>query len=187
MKQKRLHTERLLLRPFTASDASRTAELAGDPEISDKTIRIPHPYTEEMAAEWIASHASIREEGTALYYAIELVERGGLIGGAGLDLDTQNDRADMGYWIGRNYWGSGFATEACSRLVEYAFDDLKLHKVTAHHFSGNPASGRVLEKIGMKREGILRAHVRKSGAWEDIVQYGMLDSEFRARKQPTGA
>jgi RimJ/RimL family protein N-acetyltransferase len=178
MNQNPLDTERLLLRPFERADAGRTAELAGDEVISDTTIRIPHPYTETMAAEWIETHASIRENGLALFYAIELKVSGELVGSVGLDLDFVNGRADMGYWIGKEFWGSGYATEAASRLLRHAFMELKLHKVSAHHFARNPASGRVLEKIGMKREGLLKEHVRNSGRWEDIVQYGILESDF---------
>jgi RimJ/RimL family protein N-acetyltransferase len=178
MDQPTLETERLILRSFVENDAPRISELAGDAEISDTTLRIPHPYTSEMAAEWIGTHETIREKGRALFYAIDLKSSGGLIGSTGIDIDLPHSRAEIGYWIGKEFWGRGYATEAAGRLLEYVFAVLKLHRATAHHFARNPGSGRVLEKLGMKREGHLRSHILKSGVWEDIVQYGILHNEY---------
>ena len=131
-----------------------------------------------MALEWIGTHPAIRDKGLALFYAIELKESGELVGSTGIDIDVLHSRADIGYWIGREYWNKGYATEAAARLMGYVFNVLKLHKVASHHFARNSASGRVLEKLGMKHEGLLRAHIKKSGAWEDIVQFGILDTEY---------
>jgi len=178
VRQPTIETERLVLRPFVEGDATRISELAGDEAIADTTLRIPHPYSEAMALEWIGTHQRIRDRGLALFYAIDLRNSGELIGSNGLEIDPLNSRADIGYWIGREYWKTGYATEAAAGLLGFAFNSLKLHKVTAHHFARNEASGRVLEKLGMKREGFLRAHVRKSGVWEDIVEYGILDNEY---------
>lgn len=179
MEQPTLETERLILRPFVDDDAARIAELAGDPEISDTTLRIPHPYTSQIASEWISTHQAIRDKGRALFYAIDHKERSELIGSAGIDIDLPQNRAEIGYWIGREYWNRGYATESAVRLLGYVFTVLKLHKVVAHCFARNPGSGRVLEKLGMKREGLLRDHIRNSGTWEDIVLYGMLDAEYK--------
>lgn len=178
MEQPTLETERLILRPFVEGDAPRIAELAGDAEIADTTLRIPHPYTAGMASEWIGTHQAIREKGLTLFYAIDNKEGCELVGSTGIDIDILQSRADIGYWIGREYWNRGYATEAAARLLGYVFTVMRLHKVVSHHFARNLISGRVLEKLGMKREGLLRAHVRKSGAWEDIVQYGILDTEY---------
>lgn len=178
MEQPTLETERLILRPFVDGDAPRIAELAGDESIADTTLRIPHPYNAAMALEWIGTHQAIRDKGLALFYAIDLKETGDLVGSTGIDIDFLQSRADIGYWTGREYWNMGYATEAASRLLGYVFTVLKLHKVASHHFASNPASGRVLEKLGMKHEGLLRAHVKKSDTWEDIVQYGLLDNEY---------
>ena len=178
MEQPTLETERLILRPFVDSDAPRIAELAGEAEIADTTLRIPHPYTARMASQWIGTHEAIRDKGLALFYAIDHKERGELVGSTGIDIDLLQSRADIGYWIGREFWNRGYATEAAEKLLGYAFTVLRLHKVVSHHFARNQASGRVLEKLGMKREGLLRAHLRKSEAWEDLVEYGILDTEY---------
>jgi len=182
VRQPTIETERLVLRPFVDGDAPRISQLAGDEAVSDMTLRIPHPYSAEMALEWISTHQKIRDRGLALFYAVDLKESGELVGSNGIEIDPINSRGDIGYWIGREYWKKGYATEGAAGLLRFGFDVLRLHKVSAHHFARNEASGRVLEKIGMIREGFLRAHVRKSGVWEDIVEYGILDHEYEIFK-----
>ncbi len=179
MDQPILETERLILRPFVDGDAPRIAELAGDKSVADTTLRIPHPYSDAMALEWIGTHKAVRNDDLALFYAVDLKESGELVGSTGIDIDFPHSRATIGYWIGRGYWNKGYATEAASILFTYVFDVMKFHKVDSHHFVRNPASGRVLEKLGMKREGLLRGHIKKSGAWEDIIEYGILDHEYK--------
>ena len=84
----------------------------------------------------------------------------------------------MGYWVGVPFWGQGICTEAARALLGFGFGDLNLNKIHAHHFTRNPASGRVLQKLGMKYEGQLRQHVLKSDRFEDLFSYGILRSEF---------
>jgi RimJ/RimL family protein N-acetyltransferase len=179
MKQPVLETDRLILRSFVEDDAVRISELAGDRAVSDTTLRIPHPYSVEMAIEWIGTHQRLRDRDKALFYAIDLKDSGLFIGSTGLDLDLAHGRAEIGYWIGKEYWSRGYATEASMRLLEFAFTELKLHKVTAHHFERNTVSGHILEKMGMIKEGLLRSHIRNAGEWEDIVEYGILEREYR--------
>lgn len=178
MEQPILETERLILRPFVDGDAPRVAQLAGDKTVSDTTLRIPYPYSEAMVLGWIGKHGSIRDRGLALFYAIDLKESAELVGSIGIDVYLIDSRATIGYWVGKNYWNRGYATEAGSILLEYVFNVMKFHRVDSHHFARNEASGRVLEKLGMKREGLLREHILNSGSWEDVIEYGILDSEY---------
>ena len=97
----------------------------------------------------------------------------GLIG-----CDADNRRAEAGYWLGEPYWGRGYATEALGALLAFAFTTLELNRVGARHFGSNPASGRVMEKCGMRREGVLREYILKNGAFEDAVCCGILKSEW---------
>lgn len=179
-----LHTERLLLRPFTPADASRVQRLAGDPAIADTTMNIPHPYEEGMAELWIDSHPQRFMEGKSAVFAVTLRDgpRGLLIGAMGLEFTPRFNQAEIGYWIGRDYWGQGYCTEAARAVLRYAFEERGVHKVVGRHLSRNSASGRVMEKIGMVREGYLREHVRKGeGApYEDLVTWGILESDWRA-------
>jgi [ribosomal protein S5]-alanine N-acetyltransferase len=175
----RLKTERLLLRPFTLADAKDVQRLAGDRDIASTTASIPHPYDDGVAEQWIAMHQQRFEEGTWLNLAITCDPEGALVGALGLRFEPEHDRAELGYWIGKPYWGRGYATEAARALVQYGFDTLGLHRIYARHLTRNPASGRVLQKIGMTHEGHRRQHEKKWGICEDEELYGMLKNDPR--------
>ncbi len=86
--------------------------------------------------------------------------------------------AELGYWIGRFYWGQGYCTEAARQVLRYGFEDLKLNKICARHMQTNPASGRVMQKIGMRQEGCLRQHYNRWGEVVDYPIYGILHAEY---------
>lgn len=172
-----LQTRRLLLRGFTLADAPHVQRLAGDRAIADTTLNIPHPYGPGVAEQWIASHRGMEERGTGVTWAVVMRDAESVIGAVGLTIKAETTRAELGYWIGKPYWNHGFATEAAAAVVAYAFDTLGLHRVHACHLARNPASGRVMQKIGMTREGTLREHVRKWGVFEDVVVYGVLSHD----------
>ena len=96
----------------------------------------------------------------------------------GLELEPENERAELGYWIGKPYWNRGYATEAAKAVVAYSFEVLKLNRIYAYHFTRNPASGRVLEKIGMRYEGYRRQHTKRWENFEDSMGYGMLKADY---------
>ena len=179
----RLQTERLILRAFTLKDAPDVQRLAGEWEVARTLLSIPHPYEDGMAAEWISEHGSVFQRGEGVNFAIVLRERGELCGSCSMLINSRDANAELGYWIGVPYWGRGYATEAAREVVRYAFEELWLHRVYAAHFGSNPASGRVLEKIGMSYEGTCREHHRKLGEYEDRVEYGLLVSEWRAAQR----
>jgi RimJ/RimL family protein N-acetyltransferase len=175
-----IDTERLVLRPFALSDAKDVQRLAGDMDVADTTLNIPHPYEDGMAEEWISSQPSKFEAGEQCTLAI--VRRGSreLIGAIGLGLVPRFDRAELGYWIGRPYWGNGYCTEAARAVLRYGFSQLGLNRIHASHFTRNPASGRVMRKIGMVHEGRARQHVRRWDKFEDLEFYGILREEWSA-------
>jgi RimJ/RimL family protein N-acetyltransferase len=179
IQQPNLETERLLLRPLTLDDAASVARLAGSREIAHTTTTIPHPYSEEQARVWIAAHTGQSDAGKAMVFGVVTREDAQLIGAVGLrEIDSEHSQAEMGFWIGVQSWGKGYATEAARRVVRYAFEESKLNRVYAHHMVRNPASGRVLEKVGMKREGLLRQRVRKWGVFEDVVLLAILHDDW---------
>lgn len=135
-----------------------------------------------MAEAWINSHRESFERGKALHYAIVLSQRDCLCGAIGLRIDIANIHAELGYWIGKPFWGRGYCTEAAQTLIRYGFTVLKLNRIYATHFVKNPASGRVMQKVGMAHEGCLRQHIWKWGKFEDVEQYGLLNSEWQARR-----
>ena len=178
--QPTFNTERLTLRPFVADDAFDVERLAGMREVADTTLNIPHPYPHGGAAEWIRLHAPAWIDGTSATFAIVGQKTSALVGAISLVIKREHRRAELGYWIALDCWGRGYATEASQRMIDFGFSDLGLHRIEAHHFLRNPASGRVMEKIGMKREGVVRDHVVKWDRFESLAIYSILEPEWRA-------
>ena len=179
IRQPTLQTQRLTLRPFMLSDAPQVKQLAGAWEIADTTLSIPHPYEDGMAEKWIKTHFCGLKEGSEVIFAVLVGEVNILCGAVGLLIDRENYRAEIGYWIGKPYWGKGYCTEAAREVLRYAFEDLALHRIHSSHFSRNPASGRVMQKIGMTYEGCHRQHILKWGKFEDLEKYGILKSDWQ--------
>jgi [ribosomal protein S5]-alanine N-acetyltransferase len=163
-----LKTGRLILRPFAAGDAPEVQRLAGAREVALNTLNIPHPYPEGAAEAWIAKQGTTPE----IVFAIEHDQQ--LIGAVGLVIERMHDRAELGYWIGVPFWGNGFATEAAKAIVRYGFEEQSLNRIVAQVFSRNVPSVRVLEKIGMTREGRMPQHFKKWGEYVDLECYGLL-------------
>ncbi len=185
IEQPTLRTERLVLRPLTQSDAQALSRLVGRREIADTTISIPHPYSEEQAQQWIAETADLFAKTKSVVFCMELKDGGNLAGTIGLrDIDDEHSQAELGFWVAVECWGQGYATEAARAVVGFGFEQLGLNRVYAHHMVRNPASGRVLAKIGMKREGLLRQRVRKWGVFEDVVLLAMLRQDWPVAPQP---
>ena len=182
MKQPRIETDRLVLRPFVPSDAREVQRLAGDKEIAYNALNIPHPFTDEVAGMWISQSLREYEEERSVNFAITLRADDSLVGAIGLSIDQGNLRAEMGYWIGRSLWGRGYASEAAESMLKYGFEELGLNRIHASCLKRNLASARVLQKIGMTREGCLRQHVRRPGSFEDIEEYAILIDEYIARR-----
>ncbi|MDX1671578.1 MAG: GNAT family N-acetyltransferase [Balneolaceae bacterium] len=180
MNQPTLHTDRLLLRPFASEDAEEIQALASDRAIAEGTF-IPHPYKDGVAEEYIRTVQEGWQEDNLAIFAVTITEDRNLVGTVGLkDIDDHHNRAELGYWIGKPYWGNGFATEAAAALLDFGFRELSLHRIYAFHFHTNPQSGRVLKKIGMKKEGALRKHIYRLDKYRDMIAYGILRSEWNA-------
>ena len=175
--QPTLRTARLVLRPFESSDAPDVQRLAGAYEVALNTATVPHPYPDGAAGQWIAMQPSLFEKDELHNFAI--VADGELAGSIGLMMKP--DRiAEIGYWIGVPYWGRGYASEAGAELVRYGFEECDLLRIYAGHYGRNPASGRVLQKLGMTYEGTRRRHVCKWGEYLDVVNYGLLREDWLA-------
>ena len=173
-----IETERLLLRPFELSDAKAVQCLAGDRAIADTTLDVPHPYEDGMAEEWISSHQPKFETGELSNFAVVLRAAGELIGAIGLRITLRFDRAELGYWIGTPYWNNGYCTEAGGAVLQYGFSVLKLNRIHASHLTRNPASGKVMQKLGMVHEGCARQHVKRWDRYEDLELYGILKEQW---------
>jgi [ribosomal protein S5]-alanine N-acetyltransferase len=172
--QETIRTERLILRPFALTDAPQVKALAGDERIYETTLCVPYPYEDGMAESWISTHQRCFYEGLGVVFAISL-PNGLLIGAASLSRVGLFNRAELGYWIGVAYWNRGYCTEAAKAIVDYGFKILTYHKISARHFVGNHPSGRVLEKVGMTREGVLQDDVMKDGSYITVALYGIVN------------
>lgn len=140
-----MKTARLILRPVSAADAPRIAILGGDWDVARMTGRIPFPYSEEAAQHWVSDLA----EGEVVF-GIE--KDGALIGICGFS-PTEPRIAELGYWIGKPYWGHGYATEAAQALLTYGFTKAGMKRFVCSHFLDNDASGRVAIKLGFRPTG----------------------------------
>jgi RimJ/RimL family protein N-acetyltransferase len=140
----KLETERLTLRPFRRSDASEFTRLAGDWPVAAMTSDIPYPFSETQAGGWLTP---VRGE---VRFAIE--REGRLIGGVGF-YRRPSGAAELGFWLGRPWWGRGYATEAAQAVVRHGFKHHRLPGFSSAHFVDNPASGRVLAKLGFVPAG----------------------------------
>ncbi len=178
----RIETRRLLLRAFSLDDAADVQRLAGEREVAATTLRIPHPYDDGVAEAWIATHRAELDEGTTLSLAITRNDTGELVGAVSLmQINDEHGHAELGYWIGKPFWQQGLATEAARAVVEFGFAQLGLDKIHAHCLAGNSGSVRVLEKIGMRREGYLHRHVRRWNETHDVELFAAsADDEARS-------
>ncbi len=133
--------------------------------------RFPHPYTRAHAIDWLR-HVRRQEPTCDFAIAAELE----LIGGVGVHVqdDVHRRSAEIGYWLGEPFWGHGIATHAVDAMTDYAFATYPLVRIYANVFEGNPASVRVLEKVGYEFEGRLRKSVYKDGKLLDQLIYGMV-------------
>lgn len=170
-------TKRLRLRPFQTTDAEAVHRLAGSQDVAAGTF-LPHPMDRQAAQDWVTERLKDQAAGTGVTFAITLLENGELIGSIGMELMLVHEQGRLTYWLGRDYWNQGYGTEAVTALVEYGFNSLKLHRIYAPHFHTNPASGRVLQKVGMTHEGRLREHYLRFGQRVDVELYGMVRQEF---------
>jgi RimJ/RimL family protein N-acetyltransferase len=143
-----LVTERLVLRPPHADDIPELVELANDRRVADMLARMPHPYGEAQARDFIARTAS-RGDGCA--YALTLAETGAFIGGAGLDATPRG--LELGYWVGEPHWGNGYATEAAHALIDLAFRATEVEQLNVSCRVVNDASRRVIHRCGFQYVG----------------------------------
>lgn len=176
-----LRSTRLLLRPFQPADAEAVQRLAGSQDVAAGTF-LPHPMDRQAAQDWVTERMKDQAAGTGVTFAVTLLENGEVIGSIGMELMPAHEQGRLSYWLGRDYWNRGYGTEAVTALVEHGFNSLKLHRIYAPHFHTNPASGRVLQKVGMTHEGRLREHYLRFGQRIDVELYGILRRERAVTK-----
>jgi RimJ/RimL family protein N-acetyltransferase len=162
----------LLVRSWRKSDLAALVRHANNAKIAaNLRDQFPHPYTRRDGIDYLEF---VREQSPERAFAIE--HGGEAIGGIGfqIGIDIARVSAEMGYWLGENFWGRGWTTRAVTAASDWAFDAYQLTRVFALAFSYNLASIRVLEKAGFEREGVLGGSALKNGVVLDQVIYANL-------------
>jgi ribosomal-protein-alanine N-acetyltransferase len=176
-------TERLILRRFTVEDA---VAMFDNWATDEKTVKYllwePHSSpdaTRELLADWVKGY----ENPECYNWLIEY--EGKPIGSIGFhNISDRNHNCELGYCIGSVWWNKGIVTEAAKALIDYMFTETGMHKICAKHDTENIASGRVMQKCGMKHEGVLREHsCRRDGTYGDMACYGILRDGWRTQKE----
>lgn len=161
-----MHASTVTIRLLESQDAEAIQRLASDARIA-ATTRIPHPYPEHGARDFVAAQIAAREKGTAWTFAI--IDGGDLVGACGIEGLGRDEPPELGYWVGTPYWGRGYATGAVKLVLEFAFRDLRLDRVRAHALEYNTASRRVLEKCGFEFLRIVPHYDAALGNLEQMV------------------
>jgi RimJ/RimL family protein N-acetyltransferase len=179
----RLETERLLLRPHRAGDLADMQRYATRPEFY-RFLPIP-AQTPETVREFLERELSeaLRLRVGRYVFAIEAKTTGAVAGGVRLELQpTGHDGADIGYALDAERQGRGYAAEAVRRVLDHGFGVLRLHRIWATPDVGNVRSWRLLERLGLRREGLMRQEMLVRGAWRDTYLYAVLAEEWRGQR-----
>lgn len=173
---RKIETKRLLLRPFTIKDTKAVLEYGSDKETTQYLIW-EGIQTKEEAEKSITEYYLSRRG----IYAIELKEEKKCIGVIDIRILPEDEKASFGYILNRNYWKKGYMPEALEAMLELCFAKLELHRVEGRHFSENPASGKVMQKCGLRQEGIGKEEQKVKGIYRDIIHYAILKREWEER------
>lgn len=181
-----LETERLILDQIVTTDIPKIVKYAGNIKIVDTTRTMPHPYFEEDAISWIhMANQGFRQKDNFIF-AIRKKANKTFMGGIGLTLNVENNRAELGYWIAEPFWNEGYTTEAVKVILKFGFEELKLNKIIAEYLTTNEASGKVMIKNGMIKEAEFKDHDVKRGytiednKYVSLIQYRLTKPEYES-------
>ncbi len=177
-----LRTKRLLLRAFALEDAGEVQRLAGHPAVSKLTSNVPYPYLDGEAEKWISTHAENAKIGKGFVWALCSGPELSVVGAISLLDMVGGHKAEIGYWLGHEYWGQGLMVEAGHVVVAYGFLALDLRRIGASTYRANIGSRRVLEELGFKYEGCKRCNLLKDGKFHDQMFWGLLQEEWNEKR-----
>jgi [ribosomal protein S5]-alanine N-acetyltransferase len=172
-------TARLLIRSFKQGDLKDLIEYTNEPEWVRYLVNIPYPYTIKDAENFLMTFTDSDNWEKLQIFAIVMVNK--VIGDIYLNQreeDRINDRAELGFSLSRQHWGNGLMTEAAQAVINWAFQTYPLNRIFATVDPRNDRSWHLLEKLGMKREGCLRSHLKWNGEVRDQLYYGILRTEW---------
>ncbi len=179
-----LETSRLTLRRAVMRDAADIYHYARDPEVARHVLWEAHTSLWDTRA-YVRFLLYQYRNGEAGSWVIEMKETGRVIGTIGyMNYAADNACVEVGYSLAREYWGQGLMTEALQEVIGETFRTLHLHRIEAMHFTDNPASGRVMEKCGMRHEGRLRERVCCKGVFRDVEMWAILRKDWEKTSKP---
>jgi len=179
-----LETDRLILRKLAVKDANHIYEYASDPEVSKFVAWEPHRSVVDTV-NFIRTIMKQYSDGLPSPWGIVYKENNKVIGTGGYHMWIKEHRkAEIGYAISARYWNKGIMTEALREIINFGFERMNLHRAEARVYVENTASERVMQKCGMKYEGILRESWFVKGIFQDIKMYSVLKSEFETNSTP---
>ncbi len=180
-----LTTPRLTLRRLRLMDAPDLYAYASDPEVARHVLWEAHKSVAQSRKFLLGAIRQYRK-GLPASFAIVARDTGRMIGTIGfMWINTDHKSAEIGYSLSRDYWNRGIMTEALHEVLRFGFEHLALNRIEAQHETDNPASGRVMAKVGMRREGVMRQRLINKGKKVDVVVYAILHSEWRAASNHT--
>ncbi len=179
----KLQTKRLILREITIDDAKNLIKNINNLNISKWLLAVPYPYTMKDAKWWInhCKEKSKEKPRTSYEFAVELKSEPEVIGGFGItNIKIDQGTADLGYWLAEKHWRKGYAKEGVSKLIEYAFEKLKLRRLAIPAFATNPASNALAKSLGFIHEGTLRKAIvcKATSEVHDENVYGLLKEDW---------
>lgn len=173
-------TARLHLRPLTMRDEQDMYRYSSDPAVSRHVLWEAHENPRQTR-QYLRAAIRQYKNGDPASFAIERKSDRRMIGTIGfMWVNVEHRSGEVGYSLARDCWGQGYATEALSEVLRFGFDTLRLNRIEAQHEADNPASGRVMEKCGMRKEGVLRQRVFNKGHFSDVCLYAILRSDPQA-------
>ena len=173
-----LETERLRLRRLCMRDAADIFDYSRDPQVAKYVLWDAQTSLSE-ARSYLRFMLRKYRLGEPASWGIELKATGRIVGTIGfMWVQTDNCSAEVGYSLSRDYWNNGIMTEALREVIRYGFLGLRLNRIEAQHETGNPASGAVMRKCGMAKEGTLRQRLFNKGKYVDVDMYSILRGDF---------
>lgn len=173
-----LETERLLLRKTQMSDAPVIQELAAEYDVARYLLNMPHPYPPDGAVTWIQQVLELEANGEEGGFSITRKADGQFMGVIGMHFEKEHNRAEIGYWIGKPYWGQGYMSESVRRMIQHGFEAWGFNRIYARCFAPNIGSERVMQKAGLLYEGMMRQDVYKDGVYYDMKVCGLTRADY---------
>jgi [ribosomal protein S5]-alanine N-acetyltransferase len=179
--QSTLETTRAILRPLALADAPSIQRVASRREVADTMISIPHPYPAGEGERYLHRQITEFEAGHSVSFAIECKADRSFCGVIEIrDIEREHSQAELSFWLAVDMWGQGYMSEILEPTLRFGFEDLDLNRLYAYHMTRNPGSGKVLQKNGFVREGLLRQRVRKWGVFEDVNLWAILRRDWHS-------